>query len=65
MRWAGNVARMKENAYRLLMTEPERKKLERTRLGGWIILKCILQRQNGVLWVELVWLRIGSSVMFL
>jgi hypothetical protein len=30
-------------------------------VGGWIILGCILERWNGVMWTGLVWLRIGTG----
>jgi hypothetical protein len=29
--------------------------------GGWIILSCILERWDGVMWTGLVWLRIGTG----
>jgi hypothetical protein len=29
--------------------------------GGWIILGSILERWDGVMWTELVWLKIGSG----
>jgi hypothetical protein len=47
MRWAGYVARMGEtrNVYRILVGKPEYKRpLGRPRLGGWIILKWILEK---------------------
>jgi hypothetical protein len=58
IRWAGHVARMgeKRNAYRILMGMPEGK-----RPGGWTILKWILERQDAVVWIGLIWLRIGTS----
>jgi hypothetical protein len=59
MRWAGHVARMREkrNAYRILVGNPERKRLlGRPRIGGWTILGWILERRD---WM--VWLRIGTS----
>jgi hypothetical protein len=42
MRWAGHVARMGEtrNAYRISVGQPEGKRP----LGGWTILKWILER---------------------
>jgi hypothetical protein len=30
-------------------------------VGGWIIIKRILERQDGVVWSVLIWLRIWSS----
>jgi hypothetical protein len=47
MRWMGHVARMGEkwNAYRLLVErQKERDHWEDKDVGGWAILKCILER---------------------
>jgi hypothetical protein len=47
MRWAGYVARMgeKRNAYRILVGNPEGKRhWEDQDVGGWTILKLILER---------------------
>jgi hypothetical protein len=46
MRWAGHVARMgKRNAYRILVGKPEgRRSQEDQDVGGWTILKWILER---------------------
>jgi hypothetical protein len=47
MRWAGPVARMgeKSNAYRILLGKPEGKRpLGRQGVGGWTILKWILDK---------------------
>jgi hypothetical protein len=30
-------------------------------VGGWTILKCILERHDEVVWTELIWLRIRTS----
>jgi hypothetical protein len=30
-------------------------------VGGWTILKRILEREDGMVWIELIWLRIGTS----
>jgi hypothetical protein len=30
-------------------------------VGGWTILKWIFERQNGIVWLGLIWLRIGTS----
>jgi hypothetical protein len=51
MRWLGHVERMGErkNAYRLLVGKPEeRRPLGRQDVGGWIILKWILERLDGM-----------------
>jgi hypothetical protein len=58
MRWAGNVAQMgsKRNAYRMLVGKPEGK-IPRGKqyIGGWIILRWILERGwGGVDWIGLV-----------
>jgi hypothetical protein len=58
MRWAGHVARMGErmNAYRLLVGKPKGKRpLGRPR-PRWV------ETWNGVVWIALVWLRIGGEV---
>jgi ribosomal protein S16 len=48
MRWAGHVARMgeKRNAYRILVGNPEKKRdhWEDEDVGGWTILKLMLER---------------------
>jgi hypothetical protein len=45
MRWEGHVARMGEmNTYRILVGKPEGKNVwENQGIGGWIILKWILE----------------------
>jgi hypothetical protein len=45
LRWAGHVARMrqKRNAYRLWVGKPEGKRPDQD-VGGWTILKWILER---------------------
>jgi hypothetical protein len=30
-------------------------------VGGWIILKWMLEREGGVVWAGLIWYRIGTS----
>jgi hypothetical protein len=47
----------KRNAYRILVGKPEGKRP----LGGWTILKWILERQDGMEWIGLIWLSIGTS----
>jgi hypothetical protein len=46
MRWAGHVAQMgeKRNAYRILVGNPEGKRPQDQDIGGWTILKWILER---------------------
>jgi hypothetical protein len=58
MRWAGHVARMGENrnAYRILVVKSEGK-----RPLGRPILKWILEIYNGMVWIGLIWLRIGTG----
>jgi hypothetical protein len=68
--WVGHVTRMGENrnAYRLLVEKPEGKRpLGRSR-RRWVdnnfphpVLGWILERWDGVMWAELVWLRIGTG----
>jgi hypothetical protein len=63
MRWAGYVTCMgkKRNAYRVLVGQPEGKNpLEDLDVGGRIILKWILEKQDMVVWTAMVWLRIAA-----
>jgi hypothetical protein len=54
--------REKRNAYRVLVGKPKKgDHLEDQEMGGWIILGCILERWDGVMWTGLVWLRTGTS----
>jgi hypothetical protein len=41
--------------------EKERGHWEDQDVGGWDILKWILKRENGTLWIGLMWLRIGTD----
>jgi hypothetical protein len=43
------------NAYRIFVGKQEEKR------GGWTILKWILERQDGMGWIGLIWLRTGTS----
>jgi hypothetical protein len=63
MRWAGLVARMgeKRNAYRLFAGKPEGKRQLGRPRRGWVILKWILERLDGVVWTRMVWLKIGTD----
>jgi hypothetical protein len=53
MRWAGHVAQMeKRNAYRIFWeSQKERDHWEDQDIGGWTVLKWIL---NGMDWIDLV-----------
>jgi hypothetical protein len=56
----------KRNAYRILMEKPEGKRpLGRQDSGGWIILKWISERYDGVVWTGLISLGVGTSGGFL
>jgi hypothetical protein len=53
VRWAGHVARIgaKRNAYGILAGKPERTShQEEQDVGGWIIIKWIRERYDGLLW---------------
>jgi hypothetical protein len=62
MKFAGHVARMgkKRNAYRIFVGK-ERDHWEDQDVGWWTILKWILERQDGMVWIGSIWLRIGTS----
>jgi hypothetical protein len=49
----------KRNAYRILVGKPESKKP--LGIGGWTILKWILEREDGMEWIGLIWRRIGIN----
>jgi hypothetical protein len=50
------------NPYRILVGKPEEKyHWEDQDVGGWTILKWILERWDGMVWIGLNWLRIGTS----
>jgi hypothetical protein len=51
----------KRNAYRILVGEPVRDHSEDLDEGGMIILKWILDKQDGVVWTILISLRIGTT----
>jgi hypothetical protein len=42
-------------------SQKERDYYEDLDLGGWIILKRILEKQDGIVWTEFIWLSIGTS----
>jgi hypothetical protein len=39
----------------------ERDHWEDQGVGGWTILKWIFEREDGMIWIGLIWLRIGTS----
>jgi hypothetical protein len=41
--------------------QKERDYWEDQDVGGWTILKCILERYDEMIWMGLIWLRIGAS----
>jgi hypothetical protein len=52
----------KRNTYRILVRKPNGKRpLRRPRRSGWVILKLILEKQDGVVWTGLIYFRIGTS----
>jgi hypothetical protein len=56
----------KRNACRIFVGKPEGKKsLARPNVCGWTILRLILEREDGMVWIGLIWLRIETSVRFL
>jgi hypothetical protein len=42
-------------------SQKERDHWEDHGTGGWAILKGMLERQDGMAWIELMWLTIGTS----
>jgi hypothetical protein len=42
-------------------SQKERDHWEDQDVGGWTILKWILERQDEIVWSGLIWLRIGTS----
>jgi hypothetical protein len=64
MMCAGHVERIrdKRDTCRLLAGKPEGKRpYEYQDVGGRVILQWISQRQDGMLWTGLVWLRTGTG----
>jgi hypothetical protein len=50
----------KRNAHSLLMGKSEGKRpLGRPKRGGFVIFRWIFEKQFGVLWTGLIWLKIG------
>jgi hypothetical protein len=63
MRWAWHVRRMGEkgNTRMLLVGKPEGKRPPRSPRRRWVDSNKINFRQDGVMRIGLVWLRIGTS----
>jgi hypothetical protein len=64
MRWTGKVARMEGKRMHVgycLERQKERVHWEEHDVVGWTILKWILERENGMVWIRLIWLWIGTS----
>jgi hypothetical protein len=64
MRLAKHVARMGRRGMQIGFwwgSEKERDLQEDLDIGGRIILRWILERQDGVVWTGLIWLRIGTN----
>jgi hypothetical protein len=63
--WARHVARMKKkrNGHKILLGKPEGKRpVGRPRdVDGRILLKCLLEKYNRVLWTGLISPRTGNS----
>jgi hypothetical protein len=50
-----------EDASRILVGKPEGKRpVEVQDVGGWTLLKWFLEREDGMVWTGLIWLRIGT-----
>jgi hypothetical protein len=51
-----------ENAYKILVERPEKRGHSKDLgIDKRIILKCILQKQGGRMWTELIWFRMQTS----
>jgi hypothetical protein len=42
-------------------SQKEKDRQEDEDIGGWIILKWICERYNGMIWTGLIWLKLGIS----
>jgi hypothetical protein len=60
---AGHVARIgaKRNIGYWWHSQEERDHWENQNVGGWTIVIWILERYDGMSWIGLMWLRIGTS----
>jgi hypothetical protein len=64
MRWTGHVARMGRRGIHINYwweSQKERDHWEDQNIGGWTILKCILERFDEVVLTGLIWLSIEIS----
>jgi hypothetical protein len=64
MKWAGLVARMGRRGMHIgywWEIQKERDHWEDQDVGGWTILKWMLERYDGMVGIGLIWLRIGTS----
>jgi hypothetical protein len=64
IRLAGHVARMGRRGTHIgywWESQKEGDHWEDQDVGGWTILKWFLERQDGIVWIGLIWLRIGTS----
>jgi hypothetical protein len=64
MRRAGHVARMGRRRMHIgywWESQKERDHWEDQDVGGWTILKWMLERWDGMVWIGSVWLRIGTG----
>jgi hypothetical protein len=61
---AGHVARIRRRGMHIeywWKSQKERDHWEDQDVGGWTILKRISERGNGMVWIALIWLRMGTS----
>jgi hypothetical protein len=59
---ASNMNGVKWTVHRPLVGKSEQRRPRKTKaVGGWVILRWILEREVGVVWTGLVCLRIGTS----
>jgi hypothetical protein len=63
IRWAGHVGQMGGDMHtgNWWKNQNGRDHLEGQEVGGWIILKWILEEYDGMVWTELIWLKIGTG----
>jgi hypothetical protein len=64
MRWTGHVAWMERKGIHIRYwweSQKVRDHWEDQDIDGWTILKWILEKDIGLIWIGLLWLRIGTS----